>query len=184
MQVRAEHKWRWNLSLPGWGWYTTWVEVRHDLEGVKVQIYGLWMELILDIGGLELHTSWTDRMWYVIWVEVRWYRDRDDIRTFWHGCRWGRTWMEMKRTSMGLRLDLGVAELHFSGHGWRWDVTRMEVRCKYQDLDWGETRPGWSRDFNMGAWLELVGGDMLLGWRWDANIGIWMEARCNMEVGC
>ena len=206
MQVRAEPKWRWNLSLPGWGWYTTWMEVRHDLEGVKVQIYGLWMELILDIGGLELHTSWTDRMWYVIWVEVRWYRDRDDIRTFWPGCRWGRTWMEMKRTSMGLRLDLGVAELHFSGHGWRWDVTRMEVRCKYQDLDWGETRPGWSRDFNMGAcmevrceygaldWIEMqprLGRDANLwtlmetvhGWRRDMNLVTWISlSRTRMEV--
>ena len=164
------------------------------------------MELRLDIGGLELHNSWTDRMWYVIWVEVRRYRDRDDVRTFWPGCRWGRTWMEMKRTSMGLRWDLGVAELHFSGHGWRWDVTGMEVRCKYQDLDWGETRPEWSWDFNMGAcmevrceygaldWIEMqprLGKDANLwtlmetvhGWRRDKNLVTWISlSRTRMEV--
>ena len=164
------------------------------------------MKLRLDIGGLELHTSWTDRMWYVIWVEVRRYRNRDDIRTFWPGCRWGRTWMEMKRTSMAFRWDLGVAELHFFGHGWRWDVTGMEVRCKYQDRDWGETRPGWSWDFNMGAcmevrceygaldWIEMqprLGRDANLwtfmetvhGWRRDKNLVTWISlSRTRMEV--
>ena len=140
------------------------------------------MELRLDIGGFELHTSWTDRMWHVIWVEVRRYRDLHDIRTFWPECKWGRTWMEMKRTSMGLKKDLGVAELHFSGHGWRWDVTGMEVRCKYQDLDWGETWPGWSWDFNMGACMEVrceYGAldwiEMQPRWRRDANLWTLME---------
>ena len=120
-------------------------------------------------------------MWYVIWVEVRQYRDRDDIRTFWPGYRWGRTWMEIKRTSMGLRWDLGVAELHFSGHGWRWDVTGMEVRCKYQDLDWGEARPGWSWDFNMGTCMEAM--ETVHGWRWDNNLVTWISlSRTRMEV--
>ena len=144
----------------------------------------------------------------VIWVEVRRYRDRDDRRTFWPGCRWGRTWMEIKRTSMGLRWDLGVAELHFSGHGWRWDVTGMEVRCKYHDLDldWGETRPGWSWDFNMGAcmevrceygaldWTEMQprlgrGANLwtlmetVHGWRRDKNLVTWISlSRTRMEV--
>ena len=36
-----------------------------------------------------------------------------------------------------------------SGPAWRWDVTWMEVRHKYQDLDWGELRPGWMWDINL-----------------------------------
>ena len=73
---------------------------------------------------------------------------------------------------------MGVAELHFSGHGWRWGVTGMEVRCKYQDLDWGETWPGWSWDFNMHGCL--YGGEMWIwgpGLNWDATS---MEERCKV----
>ena len=150
-------------------------------KGLRSKSIGLWMELRLDIDGLELHTSWTDRMWYVIWVEVRRYRDRGDIRTFWPGCRWGRTWMDMNWTSMGLRWDLGVAELHLSGHGWRWDVTVMEVRCKYQDLDWGETRPGWSWDFNMVACMDWNGGETSPCCCSEANTWTWVEVRHDLD---
>ena len=146
-------------------------------------------------------------MWYAIWVEVRRYRDRDDIRIFWPGCRWGRTWMEMKRTSMGLRRDLGVAELHFqdmdggeTSPGWKWDAnirTSIEVR---RNLDCGElwisgpgwTWQGWRWDANncnlYGAWMEVTqeswdlnAGDGGSGWRWETNLGTWIALRSDLE---
>ena len=107
---------------------------------------------------------------------------------------------------MGLRWDLGVVELHFSRHGWGWDVTWMEVRCKFKDLNWGETRPGWSWDFNMGVCIEVrceYGGldwieiqprwrrdanlwtlmETVHGWRWGTNLATWTSlSRTRMEV--
>ena len=88
------------------------------------------------------------------------------------------TWIEVRHLILGL----GVVELPFFGHGWRWDVTGMEMRCKYQDLDWAETRPGWSWDFNMGACMEVkceYGGldwiEIQPRWRRDANLWTLME---------
>ena len=192
----------------------TWVGVIHNLDGSETRPRRGWGANLVALDGVETGHWWTWAAHLVNWQNVIYdlgggetARDRHDIRTFWPGCRWGRTWMmEMKRTRMGLRWDLGVAELHFSGHGWRWEVTGMEVRCKYQDLDWGETRPGWSWDFNMGACMEVrceYGGldwiemqswwrrdaylwplmETVDGWRRDKNLVTWISlSRTRMEV--
>ena len=56
----------------------------------------------------------------------------------------------------------------------------MEVRCKYRDLDWGETRPGWMWDVNLGG---LDGIQTQPGWIWNENLWIWMKVRWYMDGG-
>ena len=63
--------------------------------------------------------------------------------------------------------------MQISGPWWRWYVTWMVVRCRYQDMGWGETQPWWM------AWLEVRQGIdrdapyiFTPGWRWDVT---WIE---------
>ena len=55
----------------------------------------------------------------------------------------GWRWDVHPETWMGLRWCPYGSEIQLLGPGWGWDVTWMEVRCKYRDLDWGELLPGW-----------------------------------------
>ena len=77
-------------------------------------------------------------------------QDRDVGETY-IGCR------------IGLRWRLDGVEMQFGGTGCGWDVTWIKVRHKYQDLHWGDTRPGWRWDVNL---RYLEGNDMehKLGW--------------------
>ena len=68
----------------------------------------------------------------------------------------------------------------FCGPGWRWVVTKMEVKHKYKDLNLVETWPRWRGDINLGAWLEvrykswdLAEGEMGHGLSWDSHIETW-----------
>ena len=54
----------------------------------------------------------------------------------------------------------------------------MEVRCKYRDLEWGETRPGWMWDVNLGG---LGGIQTEPGWMWNENLWPWMKVRWYMD---
>ena len=56
----------------------------------------------------------------------------------------------------------------------------MEVRCKYRDLDWGETQPGWMWDVNLGG---LDGIQTQPGWMWSENLWTWMKVRWYMDGG-
>ena len=56
----------------------------------------------------------------------------------------------------------------------------MEVRCKYRDLDWGETQPGWMWDVNLGG---LDGIQTQPGWMWNDNLWTWMKVRWYMDGG-
>ena len=97
---------------------------------------------------------------------------------------------------MGLRWCLDGTKMQFGGHGWRWDVTWMWARCKYQEPDWGEIQLRQRRNTNLGAWFEIrhksrdLGGvEMGPGLSWDENLetrmgwyGIVMELSYNSPV--
>ena len=79
---------------------------------------------------------------------------------------------------------LDGAEMPFCGPGWRWVVTKMEVKHKYQDMNLVETRPRWRGEINLGAWLgvmckswDLDEGEMGHGLSWDSHFETWI--RCN-----
>ena len=85
----------------------------------------------------------------------------------------------------------------------------MELRCKFRELDGGDTSPGWWWDAdirtwvevkrNLGEWLgwrwdralievyhtssDLDGGETWPGLRWRMNIRTWMELRHCLEGG-
>ena len=98
---------------------------------------------------------------------------------------------------MEVTCDLEWGETPNSGPGWRWDMTWMKVRCKYQDQDWGEIQLRQRRIVNLGAWVErrhksrdLDGVEMEPGLSWDRHLqtwigwyGTWMELRYNSPVG-
>ena len=82
-------------------------------------------------------------------------------------------WDTHLETWMALRSDLDGAEMQISGTWWRWYVTWMVVRCRYQDMGWGETQSWWM------AWLEVRqgidrGAPFIFkpGWRWYVT---WIE---------
>ena len=89
---------------------------------------------------------------------------------------------------------LDGAEMPFCGPGWRWVVTKMEVKHKYQDMNLVETRPRWRGEINLGAWLgvmckswDLAEGKMGHGLSWDSHFETWIH--CNgttsrIVVGC
>ena len=79
---------------------------------------------------------------------------------------------------------LDGAEMPFCGPGWRWVVTKMEVKHKYQDMNLVETRPRWRGEINLGAWLgvmckswDLDEGEMGHGLSWDSHFETLI--RCN-----
>ena len=80
--------------------------------------------------------------------------------------------------------------MQFSGYGRRWDDTWTEMRHQYQDLNWGETLPGCSRDLNIGTCMEvrceygdLDGIKMRPLWRGGANLWTLMEVRRFVDGG-
>ena len=74
---------------------------------------------------------------------------------------------------MCLTWCLDRTKMQFGGPGWRWDVTWMWVRCKYQDPDWGKIQLRQRRHVNLGAWVERRHKSRDLdGLRWDLD---WVE---------
>ena len=138
-----------------------------DLDWVKLHI------LIHGKAGIGLGWSWGAIL--VTWMEVACDLDWGETPNSGPGCSWAQ----------------------FSGHGWRWDVTRMEMRCNYQDLDWDfdmgacmevrceygaldwiEMQLRWRRDANLWTLIETVHG-----WRRDKNLVAWISlSRTGMEV--
>ena len=84
-------------------------------------------------------------------MEVRWYMDGGETKFLGHGCRWGRTWMEVR---------------HIMRPGWVSNWTWMDTRCSFWDPHEGETWPGWRWDANIETWIEvscdLGGCEMLI----------------------
>ena len=134
--------------------------------------------------GSETRPGWRWDGYLWTWMEVRQYievvktesRDLDPVEEG-HGWRWD-THLE---TCMGLRWCLDGTKMQFGGPGWRWDVTWMEVKCKYQDPDWGKIQLRQRRDVYLTAWVEsrhksrdLDGVEMGPGLSWDAHLETWM----------
>ena len=157
--------------------------------------------------GSETRPGWRWDGYLWTWMEVRQYievvktesRDLDPVEEG-HGWRWD-THLE---TCMGLRWCLDGTKMQFGGPGWRWDVTWMEVKCKYQDqievrFNWDKEetciwQPGWRVDTNLETWMGLRWdldwvemhilrrgwGDMGLGWSWVTFLKLqraWVEVR-------
>ena len=76
---------------------------------------------------------------FFTWMVVRWYMDGGEPRFFGHGCRWCRTWMEVK---------------HIMRPGWVSDWTWMDTRCSFLDPHEGETWPEWMWDVNLTPGLH------------------------------
>ena len=134
--------------------------------------------------GSETRPGWRWDGYLWTWMEVRQYievvktesRDLDPVEEG-HGWRWD-THLE---TCMGLRWCLDGTKMQFGGPWWRWDVTWMEVKCKYQDPDWGKIQLRQRRDVYLTAWVEskhksrdLDGVEMGPGLSWDAHLETWM----------
>ena len=177
----AKHRWRWNLSLPGWGWYTTRMEMRHDPE-----------DAIL-MNRKELMHS----------------QDGGGMQISGHGWRWDATWMAMRceyralvdvrrdvdgdihiSTYMGMRWDQNGGWPHMIRAGWRWYATWMEMGCEYWHLDGDEMQHGGgilihgycqrsdSRWMVLGPEsCDLDAVDTGPGWRWKARIKFWVTLR-------
>ena len=114
----------------------------------------------VELGWAEEQFSWPGCMWDMKWMDVRcqhhdlvatWieeFRDMDGCETVHgggggggggHGCRWGRTWMEVPVTHM----------THIMIPGWVSDWTWMNTRCSFRDPHEGETWPGWRWDVHI-----------------------------------
>ena len=133
---------------PGWRWeanVATWIELRHDLDGGYIWIYGpkwrwdgTWMEvrLIFDLGLGEMGLA---KRWAVIWIRLREeFLDLGDDETI-HGWRWEKnpgTWIQM-------RLGLNGSKTYTLGAwvGFRLDVHEMQ----FSDL---EAWPAWRCEAN------------------------------------
>ena len=106
----------------GWSWgaiLLTWMDVRHEMDGC------------------EMPTSWPgcNMNWRIL--------DMDGCETVHgggHGCRWGRTWMEVR---------------HIMIPGWVSDWTWMDTRCSFRDLHEGETWPGWRWEAYIETCFEM-----------------------------
>ena len=135
-------------------------------------------------------------------MKVRWYMERGDTSILKSWFRFNRVCVEFRRTSWNLHefemlagwisdavlwTGLDGAEMPFCGPGWRWVVTKMEVKHRHQDLNLVEKRPRWRRETNLGAWLgvrckswDLAGGEMQHGLSWDSHLETWI--RCNVTT--
>ena len=115
------------------------------------------------VDGDETHIS--------TWIWVRWNLDRCEP---WYGSWWEKnfwTWMEVMQY-----LDRG--ETRILGHGWRWDIIWVAVRCKYRELDWGETQTGGVWDVNLGGvdgFETLPGSERVYGWRRGNILWLWIQ---------
>ena len=115
-------------------------------------------------------------------IQVYWNLDSG-----WTGSAWSseahlETCMSLKYWLDGFQIQfcesgLDGAEMPFCGLGWRWIVTKMEVKHRHQDLNLVEKRPRWRREINLGAWLgvrckswALAGSEMGHGLSWDSHL--------------
>ena len=110
------------------------------------------------------------------WMEVKLCMDGGETIIMRPGCRWGRTWMDLKCTSwdlygfemgsacswdiviticMELRRNLNEGETRILEPVFRWDSTWMEMRHTSSKLDWLRVMPGWN-------WHAVF----RTGWRW------------------
>ena len=132
-------------------------------------------------------------------MKVRWYMERGDTSILKSWFRFKRVCVEFRRTSWNLHefemlagwisVESGLdgAEMPFCGPGWRWAVTKMEVKHRHQDLTLVEKRSRWRREINLGAWLgvrckslDLAGGEMGQGLSWDSHLETWIH--CNVTT--
>ena len=118
-------------------------------------------------------------------MKVRWYMERGDISILKSWFKFNRVCVEFRRTSWNLHefemlagwisdavceSGLDGAEMPFCGPGWRWVVTKMEVKHRHQDLNLVEKRPRWRREINLRAWLGVRCKSWdLAGVRWDTD---------------
>ena len=134
----------------GWGWWGV----------VGVGVVGWW--------------GWDANILH--WMEVKLCMDGGETIIMRPGCRWGRTWMDLKCTSwdlygfemgsacswdivimicMELRRNLNEGETRILEPVFRWDSTWMEMRHTSSKLDWLRVMPGWN-------WHAVF----RTGWRW------------------
>ena len=182
-----------HILKPVWDWHDAWMELRCKLVGLgggemlpgcrryvnirtQIEVRFKWDKeetWIWEPGWREdtnLET-WMGLGWDLDWVEMHILRHGQGymglgwswgiIRQLRKDLGGGETHLE---TCMGLGLCLGGTKMQFAGPGWRWDVTWVQVRCKYQDPDWSEIQVGQRRNVNRGAWVEMRHKSRDLDW--------------------
>ena len=110
----------------------------------------------------------SDGTWKEV-IQVYWNLDSGSTGSAWNSdthleaCMRLRCWLDESQMQFcGSGLD--GAEMPFCGPGWRWVVTKMEVKHKYKDLDLIETQPQMERRHKSRS---LAGGEMQIlkvGW--------------------
>ena len=120
--------WRWDVNMG------IWVEMRCDLGGGEMQIYGPWSIWFMDEGKSR-----------ILWPEFHragpWWRLDAHIET-WMALRWclGGAEMQFGGTGMQVKHHLVAVQRQIYGAGLRWDTIWMERRHESRSLDLGETQ--------------------------------------------
>ena len=157
-------------TRPGWKWDTNIVTRLY----VRCKSRGLGrLRMILH---LYIAPGWrSDGTWKEV-IQVYWNLDSGltgsavSSDTHLETCMSLKCWLDGSQMQF-CESGLDGAEMPFCGPGWRWVVTKMEVKHKYQDLNLVETRPRWRGEINLGAW----------SWGWCANLETWMRVKWDMD---
>ena len=152
--------------------------VRDGTAWIWDSIFETWMEMRCYMDWCELQIYAPLLAWDIIWMErTRAYGslDWDETLISRPGWRWNGTWVDFDMII--LRYALGEM-----GLGWCWDailVTYMSVKC---DLDEGEAQKSLLGCWWDMTWLQVRckygvqdGGEIVHGWRWDRNLWTWMK---------
>ena len=182
---------RWVKSCIGM-WSTSLYLDRYEMGPTwsRGAIFGAWMKVRRLLGGGETRISGSVLRWDVTCIVV--ICESSDLdggdtlhggatRLLGPGSSQGRTWVELRRTSLGLYWLV-------IGPEWDWNamlrirnyfIRQLDgVRCNYLDMGWSEMGPGWSLNVNLWALGEIqdvVGGDI--------HISTWIRVRWDLHAG-
>ena len=156
-----EVRWRnWDLD-----WDRTW-------RGFEITWMELWMEVRRDLHGVHMLSTWSMDL------------DEGEIQIVRPGCRWNRTWMEVKQRSL-----YGWMEVMWAIWGWDASLgTWIEEICDLGGAERLILGPGWRWDANTDTWIDMrrnldgvemqIAGPREPRWRWDV---IWVKLRNTLK---
>ena len=156
--VRDGAAWIWDYI------FETWMEMRCYMDWCELQIYApllmwgiIWMErtgAYGAYGNLDWGKTLISRPGWR-WDGTRIDFDMNIMRYASGEMGLGWSWDVFLVTYMSVKRDPDEGEAQKSVLGCWWDVTWLEVRCKYSDHGGGEIVHGWKWDRNIWTWMEV-----------------------------